>query len=329
MKNRYKIKEYLNIDSGKHSLLMFNSAVRFAGKTILVMLITCFFFQIDAFAQQGECYKRSLKSKTPLRHKIFIGEFENKGTNNDVDFGEIVREKLNEQRHSIFTKDLQIFVPVDSKDEADVIVSGEYVYNNNTEVIEKPFMERSTSYASRIPYFEIRVKNSADLNFVFQFEYKDGTTAFDTLYHEDSSETSDKREIKSQVVLEEETIKTLGRRIWDYKNIVDSEKFWVKMPKVKIKDKEMKSQYKEMRKYVEEKKFKELGAFYKKLYEQKPSDELAQCIGICYEMLGNFEKAQEYYDGASDFAINMRMKDHMELYNYLLEIGMTLPKEEF
>ncbi|MFW6249052.1 MAG: hypothetical protein ACOC4J_04705, partial [Bacteroidota bacterium] len=208
-------------------------------------------------------------------------------------------------------------------------LSGEYVYNNNSEVIEKKFLERSTSYASRVPYFEIRVKNSADLNLVFHFTYKDGTSATDTVKHEEFSETSDKGEVKSQVVLEENTLKEVRNTLYHYTNIIDYENYWVKMPKIKIKDKELKSQYKGMSKYLKERKVRELGAFYMKLYEDKQSQELAQCIGICYELIGNYEKAEQYYKGLNDFATNIRMKDQIELDNYIRDLGVNIPVEEF
>lgn len=300
-----------------------------SGRGIIILAMLCLFSIIPSLAQQGEFSKRSLKNETPLRHKIFIDQFENKGTNSDVDFGQLVNDYFAETRGSYLSKETKLFVSVEDKKEADVVISGEYVYNNNSEVIEKPLMERSTAYASQIPYYEIRVKNSADLNLVFHFHYKDGTSATDTVYYQEASETSEKKEVKSQAELEDNSISNVERRLYRYTNIIDYDRYWVKMPKVKIKDKELKSQYKEMSKYLKEKKVKELGAFYLKLYENKQSDELAQCIGICYELIGNFEKAEKYYEGLNDFATNIRMKDNLELQNYIRELGVNIPVEEF
>lgn len=326
MKNRYmhQIKR-----PGKKALKRFHAGLsgndnsskhRFHGIGILMLVFICFIASMSTFAQQGEFPKRWMSQKTPLRHKIYVDQFQNKGTNTDVDFGQIVTEYFSESHASIF--DQEIFVPVQTKDEADVVISGDYVFNNISEVVEKPLMERSTSYASRIPYFEIRVKNSADLTFALHFAYKDGTTATDTIKYEEKSESTEKREVKSQLVLEDEAIKTVERKLFDLIDIYDIDSYWVKMPKVKIKDKEMKAQYKEMKDYLEERKIKELGAFYLKLYEEKKSPEVAQCIGICYELLGNYEKANEYYEEINDFATNIRMKNYLELHDYLREIGV-------
>ncbi|MFW6352641.1 MAG: hypothetical protein ACOC2E_09650 [Bacteroidota bacterium] len=335
MKNRHKKQIKVLVQKPEETLKACdqnsNNASRgyASGRGIIILTFLCLFTATLSFAQQGEFSKWSLQRETPLRHKIFVDKFENKGSNNDVDFGQVVKDYLSEPKDTYLSKDTKIFVPAQNKQEADVVVSGEYVYNNNSEVIEKSFLERSTSYASRVPYFEIRVKNSADLNLVFHFNYKDGTSATDTLIHEEFSETSDKGELKSQVVLEENTLKEVRNRLFTYTDITDYDRYWVKMPKIKIKDKELKSQYKEMSKYLKEGKVKELGAFYLKLYEEKQSQELAQCIGICYDLIGNYEKAEQYYEGLNDFATNIRMKDQLELDNYIRELGVTISVEDF
>lgn len=164
---------------------------------------------------------------------------------------------------------------------------------------------------------------------VFEFKYSDGNVVTDTAYKEFVSEKKDGKGLVSLDAQKGKTRKFLERELSDLTKVVGVDLIWYKFPKVKVKDKALKTEYKGAKDLLKENKIKELGKLYKKIYETTQAKEAAKCIAMCYEILGNYPKAEEYHQKMPDFATKTRMKQNMEVFNYLKEMGCELELAEF
>lgn len=299
------------------------------------------FFVSALFGQQAEFYRFKLKNESPLRHKIYVEPFVNKGNNNDIDVNKIVTERFStpfsysikgdkKTRNVNAWSHQKRFVPVDNPNDADVIISGTYLYNKGTETKEKLYKEKSGAYACHIPFSEPLTSNRSELTAIFKFQYKDNTSVTDTIHILNESQGGTGKVFKSVAELEEKSKSYFKSRMFrKYIGVVSMDDQWYKFKKIKIKDKALKEEFKSANQLIKEGKIKELGALYKKIYKVNPSKEVAHCIGMCYELLGNYPKALEYYKQLPDFIVKVRMKEQMKVFNYLQKMGMDLTIEEF
>jgi len=271
---------------------------------------------------------------------MHLKTFINKGKTCNLDIQKILDEKFaqpygdygsgNKKTRNVNAWSQQnFFVPVKDQAEADVIISGTYNYNKETVVEEKILKEKSNNFASRIPYSETRTTNKVELSVIINFKYKDNSSTTDTINLSYNSEGGKANIFESPDELEQKCIKSFRSNITKYFKIIKCDDLWYKFTKIKIKDKALKEEFKNARELLDTKKVKELGALYKKIYNLKKTKEVAHCIGMCYELLGNYPKAQEYYKQMPDFATKVRMKNQLKVFKYLQELNMTLKLEEF
>ena len=92
---------------------------------------------------------------------------------------------------------------------------------------------------------------------------------------------------------------------------------WYKFQKVKTKDKTLKEELKGASDMLAAGEIYKLGSLYKRIYEaDKTNKSAAFNLAMCYELIGNYPKAQEYYSVMPDFHANVRMKENNLLSNY-------------
>jgi len=290
-------------------------------------------------AQQAEYYSYTLKNITPLRSKIFYKPLNNTGINNDINIDSIVYhyiENLANKTYGSSKKAMNsnlwllspLFSMTENENEADVIIDGTYHLDKVIQSTEKLLYESSSNFASPIPYFEIESINMVDLNIILNYKYKNNIVT-ETIFiaHESKRSHRAKQKTINELVLK--CNKSLKLSLYDKFDFINRKVHYYKFPKVKIKDKVLKEEYKNAKDLLKNGDIIKLGNFYKRVYNNNKTKEAAYCLGACYELIGNFPKAQEYYKQMPDFHTKTRMKNSMLLYDYLLEIGTKLQLQEF
>jgi len=271
-------------------------------------------------------------------NKIYIHDMENKGEKNSQD----IAKKFSDKMHKILNKDRisntdGIFNPwlmkfpfylVDKESEADVIIKSDYSFFTNQDIKTEKIKERwlpNTKY--RLFYFENVITNQVIFNVNYHIFNKKGEE-IDAICKSDTitSNSLGKKPIRS--------IEELTERICRYYSVSQFKPYFKEVnyifKKVKFKgDKNLKAELKTCNALIKASKIKEAGAIYKKVFEASGVKEAAFNTGMCYELVGNFEKALVYYAKAPDIFAKVRMREQMLTYNYLKSIGYDMPKVEF
>ncbi len=306
-------------------------------KKLLVLNIFICFVALNIFGQEANYCQFSKKADTPLRHKYLIKPLVNKGKAGTMDIQKTIDKAFaesfkpygggNKKFNNVNSWSQQeFFIPVKNAAEADVVITGTYKAVKETMVDEKKFQEKGNNFNSPVTYFEARSVNKADMLVILNFKYKNGTSVNDTIQKSFTSERKKGKTITSLDDMEEKSLKHLESSLNKYFWVIDREQAWFKFPKVKIKDKALKEDFKAAKQLANDGKIVELGQLYRKIYEAEKQNEAFIAIGMCFELLGNYQKANEYYKNFNDFETKTRMKSQVAALEYLQTLGF---KPEF
>jgi len=104
-------------------------------------------------------------------------------------------------------------------------------------------------------------------------------------------------------------------------------------PKIKPENKDLRKafrQYKrDLKDLADAGKLNELYAMYLEIQQKEDSPEVNECIGMCYEMLGNYSKAKSYYDKCDNSESKNRIVEQINVQNQLKALGFTIEESEF
>ncbi len=272
-------------------------------------------YSLDAEKLQNSPFKSSA---------YFLQSFENAGDTPDPLLEQMIdrywRQQVDDPQISWLVRSW--CCPVETESEAAVLISGSYVYSYGTDAHETVYRESVSAGSPTIPYFTSEKTNYADLMVILNFSYTDGSPAVsDTLHlRKESVLKPGKSYFKvDQLVkqLEDETRSAIG----GYRFFVDRKTALLNLPSVKIKDKALREDYKSLKSLLQEGEYMEAGKLARKLYQAEQIPELSVALGMCYELVGNFPKAQEYYAAKPDFHIKVRMKKNMEMLEAAQRLG--------
>lgn len=308
----------------------------------LVLLLSSF-LSFQVLAQSIEYYQFKLNKETKIRgSKIFYEGLKNKGEESQIDVSKIamnylefyfytysgVKKKKIQNHISWMTN--QRFEKAKDKASADVIVGGYYIIKTGANVEEKVFYERAQNVGGSIPYYEIRQTNRAEVTAVISYTYKDKSVAYDTINCAFEYERKPKTKYKSIDDLLAKCEKELGNKFSNTFNFYSYKDVWYNFKSVKTKDKGLKAELKTVKDLLNNGKIKEAGSIYLKVYEFDHKN-LAAAFNVaqCYELIGNYPKANEFYLISPDFHAKVRMKSNMKLFNYLKSIGAIMKIEDF
>ncbi|MBI9035257.1 MAG: hypothetical protein JEZ03_12370 [Bacteroidales bacterium] len=288
-------------------------------------------------AQRAEFPNYTLEKPSKLRAgKIFFKELKNMGNLDTVDINKKVKKVLEARLHPLVSKEWaagegkvynswyqqQWFEKTNNPKDAAVQISGSYRVDAQTEVNQNLFYETASSLANPIPYFDVRPINRVNAEVIITYTYADKTKDADTLRYFDESEGRKGYKIRSLAKMVSQSMKSLNHDISSSFNYVDYHQEVYLLEKVKIKDKALKDEYKQIKDLWKEKKVFEAANLFKRIYEKEQNKEAAYNLGMCYELIGNLEQADEYYSLLPNFHTKTRMKAHWEFFNYLKEIGV-------
>jgi hypothetical protein len=223
---------------------------------------------------------------------------------------------------------LKIYSLVDSKEKADVIVQPSMNYAANTEQVDTWLHEFKGRSGVKIPFKEVRATNSMDVNVVLNFRYKDNSTATDTISYNRKSVLKKGSKLISIEEMNEKLESSLSLKLYYLRHFAECNMVRFRFPKPKVKSKELKEALKTVQTLLKEAKLSEVASIYRSILDKEPSPEAHLCLGMCYEMAGDFPKAEIEYKHKVDFYIKTRMKGNMQVYNQLQSWGIRLQGAE-
>lgn len=305
-------------------------------KRKLIFILLAFFTIVAARAQKEEFHVAQLRNPTYLKGpKLFLKPLSNNGKEDFIDVNAHLQQLFDKHTAQNEAKPNanqltrgHLFVAAAVAEEADCVLSGSYILSKSSEVEEKDFFETNSNLTSPIPYSEWRQINKAEVQVLLNFTYPDGTSNTDTVHRLEIFENKKGKKYLSPDDLVQKCIDGFKYAYYYQFNFIEYDKKWLEFPSVKVKDKALKEAYKNSRSMIKDHDVRALGEMFKRIYETDPSDEAAICLGLCYELLGNYPEAEKYYEGRSDFHMKVRMKKNMELLHYLQQIGANITLAE-
>ncbi len=104
-------------------------------------------------------------------------------------------------------------------------------------------------------------------------------------------------------------------------------------PKIKPKNKEYKKEFREYKRNLKDLakkgKLKEMHTLYLEIQQKEDSPEVNESLGMCYEILGNYTKAKEYYDKCGNAQRNIGLVKQVGIQSKLKDLGITIVETEF
>lgn len=308
-----------------------------------LVLVLFSFLNLQVLAQSVEYYQFKLERETKIRgSKIFYEGLKNNGDESQIDVGKMAEDylgfyfntysgiKKKKIQNHISWMTNQRFEKAKDKASADVIVGGYYIIKTGANVEEKLFYERAQNVGGSIPFYEIRQTNRAEVTAVISYTYKDNSVAYDTINCAFEYERKPKTKYKSIDDLLAKCKKSLETELYNTFKFYSYDYVWYNFKSVKTKDKELKAELKTVKDLLNNGKIKDAGSIYLRVYELDHKN-LAAAFNVaqCYELLGNYPKANEFYLKSPDFHAKVRMKSNMKLFEYLNNIGAKMEIEDF
>ncbi|MCD4773221.1 MAG: hypothetical protein K8R41_07565 [Bacteroidales bacterium] len=271
-------------------------------------------------------------------NKIFIHDMENKGEKISHDIAAKFSKKMNnilnvnrvsniaDKIYNPWLKQFPFYI-VEKENDADVVIKSDYSFFTNQDIVTEKIKEKyGSAFQNRLMYSEHVITNQVIFN-VNYYIYKDGVE-IDAVHFSDTitSNSLGRKPLKSIDILVDKLAKYYS--VSDFKPYYEKVNYIFK--KVKFNgDKELKAQLKTCKDLLKAGKISEAGAIYKKVFETGGVKEAAFNTGLCYELIGNYEKALVYLKKAPDIFAKKRMEKQIDTYNYLKSIGFEMLQLDF
>ena len=287
-------------------------------KTILLAFCSILSFMV--FGQATTANQKYLKPDAKpceLRHSFYLKSFTNGGGIEVSGIEQQVKDylKTKPQENKLWYQQ-PFYVLTENEADAQVIISATYFMKNT--VTE----ETKKVYKKEMPYAVYFKEHTSAAEVIAKFEYTDGTpTKIDTIEIEHVSKELPWKSFSTVAEIEEKTKQSLAYAIKKEKVDAENKEVRIIFPKVKIKDKALKEEYDNLQSLLKNNQFIEAGQLCKKVYESAKSPEASAALGLCYELVGNYPKAEELIKPLKDFHMISRMRKNMKLLEFARSIG--------
>lgn len=233
-----------------------------------------------------------------------------------------------------------LYQVVESEDEADFIISGDYAFesSSNTSYEEKFIKETSETVAKKLPisYYTFSASSSASIDGKVTIAKKDGTLVGTIPFGNKEFKSNSKHLEQPSVPSTEKFIADLKREAinktaYAYSPRLDVEKFRFKNVKTKNKElkKELKSLVKQAEALVKTGDINAAGKKYLEIATKEDNEDVNLNIGVCYEIIGNFTKAKEYYVKSAEKSDIRRINSMILVRDKFKELGIQVVENEF
>jgi len=316
-------------------------------------LLVAILFVSSSIAQTVEAYKFAY-SPTIINTggKIFVKNFTNTG-NIEANFGEkyakSIKAALNRKSLGL-TSGIKLTNPwlttkfyevVDTEAEADYIISGEYVFKkgSSSENKENVIYETSSMAKPKLPihYYNYTEASSASIT-MKMYIHKKGNEKPSKIFPFTKTESKSKTTAleKPAITSSSSYISTLSKQAinkytYEFTPRLVVEKY--KFKTIKPSDKELKKEYKTMKSslkaFAEQSNINEMGKIYLSMLEKENDADVHANLGICYELIGNFTKAQAEYNAGGDKKGIERITFMIKVRESHKAVGITVVENEF
>lgn len=285
-----------------------------------MLLVFGVIINIVVIAQATTAYQSYLKSEAKkgiYRHLYYIKSFNNEGK---IAVPEIEKKVLEVSDYASSKTKLwyrkPFYVQTNNESEAQLIIAASYQINETITEDDKKVYKREMPYTV---YFK---KHTSSAKVIVHYNYTDGSPSIiDTIKIEHVSKELPWKSFKKPSELELKTKNSLEHAIPKGSVPMETKEVRIIFPKVKIKDKILKEEYAGIQKLLKDNKFVEAGQLCKKVYESRKSPEASAALGLCYELVGNYPKAEEYIKPLKDFHMLSRIRKNMKLVKFAKSIG--------
>lgn len=282
---------------------------------------------------------------------IFVKPLENTGKY-EPGFGESFAKSmtriLNKEKLGI-KSDVKCFNPwyttklyktSDGESQADFIVSGTYAINgeesNTSKVNAAKEKQEGLSKPAPYYYFSYTATSKASITGKFSVTKKGGNVVLETPLKGNKSKSNTGYLEKKSVPSASKFASSLSKAQIDaYQGMFSAvlvEKNY-KFKNVKTKDKEfkkeLKTNIKAIKNQLKANNLHEAAKLYIELEAKEKSENLAYNIGMCYELIGNFTKAQEYYNSAADKGAIKDINELIKLKATFESLGLKVEEGTF
>lgn len=284
-------------------------------------------------AQQCNVLKLTAPEKSLGGFNVYMAGFTNNGDAKYADFGSKLEEAfktfsyIHHIKQGPVWRDDLLYKFVDSKDEADVVVEGSYkITPSEIRDIKEKLVSEPSSIPFGIKYTVCEYNFTNGVYFTADIKISDKSGAEISNFQLSDSVVSQHSKdvvipkIKPLAEIEPKFIDGLMYYI-PVKYRIVGEEVWVKFFKMSPKDKAQKEEYKNFSDYVKNDNFTAAGKLCKAIYDSTKDPLAAFNTALCYEVLGNYAKAAEYYKIKFDFPAKKRMEQNMKIWEILPEIS--------
>jgi hypothetical protein len=230
-----------------------------------------------------------------------------------------------------------LYSTTENKEEAKYIISGEYSFTTNH---VKSFNEKSGAEASdSLPfvYYEFTEKSTANvLGNVVITDVETGSEVTKIPFNKELTDEDKK-------IMQHASVKSPNTFIPDladhfvgtfrYRFSAVKISYEYDFPKIKPEDKDLRKafrQYKrDLKDLADAGKLNEIYAMYLEIQQKEDSPEVNECIGMCYEILGNYSKAKSFYDKCDNSESKNRIVEQINVQNQLKALGFSIEEPEF
>ncbi len=290
-------------------------------KKVIILSMLCISI-VYTNAQTFTVNKRFLNEKAVerniMRPTYYFSGIKNVGKTARPDAEEAAKNYFTKKKESEIWFEQQFFNHVDNSAKADLVISGKYSY---TAVTKENRNENELNILETVTRF-----HKAHLQVILTYEYNDGSPTFiDTIniYRTITQEPGPACKNMTLQLAEDEIKDLIKDCKYGYlTDVINKEEIWFNFPKIKIKDQNLKAEFAAAEQQLKDGRYKEAGEYFKKVHESVNTPESSQALGLCYELIGNYPKATEYFKAKPDFHINTRMKKNMKLLEYAKSIGI-------
>ncbi|MEA3451240.1 MAG: hypothetical protein U9Q83_04985 [Bacteroidota bacterium] len=324
-----------------------NNKLKYTGILLLAILIN-----ITATAQKIDGYTISM-APTYLGEpgKIYIENFENLGDIEENFGANYVASLKNVLEYTTVnaTAGVKLYNPwlttklytiVDSEDEANYIIKGTYLFTKSNSSSYNANMIHETTGTNKLPihYYKYSTGASASIVFNMGLYAKGNDTPLREYPFSDKKDRSESKNFSKPIpvstnpLVKKLTTSVENKYLREFSPRLVVVKY--KFKRIKPSDKSLKKDYKAKRKSLialaKNHDIKGMGKIYLEMLNNDANDtDIHENLGICYELIGNYTKAKEFYVKSGDKDGISRITYLIKVQEIFVTVGIDVSEGEF
>ncbi|MFO7878662.1 MAG: hypothetical protein ACQES0_10650 [Bacteroidota bacterium] len=317
-----------------------------------LIIVSCFVMSGNLQAQKIKTYKLQMPSVILENGgPIYVDHLEN--ANRDANAGKLKTEFRNAMITGINAEGLlveqglptlnpwmttKMYETTDNEEEANYVITGEYEYKTNTNKGHKAHKTEELMADDKLPihFYEYTASSNANLSGKIQIVDNNTDEIFkEYTFSKDKGDSESKYMKKPRLTSPANFFSSLNNAvIADYRYMLNPVKReykynfpWLKPDNKKFR-KKFRKKRRELRKLDNDDNVKEMASVLFELQELEDNKDVNLSIGMCYEIIGNYTKAQKHYEVSGDSDALARIKEQIQIRDQLEEFGVEITEPE-